>query len=100
MTYKEYITATTARFGLTEADVDLLLINQNLIGEDDVDVTKAKTAMCKEFATLIPLQNVSEGGYSITWNIDAVKLWYHSTCAELGLTDTTKPRLRNRSNVW
>ena len=97
------MTATGARFQLTEADVDLIILNRaDLIPDPDaaVDATTAKTALCKEFASIIPLANVSEGGYSITWNWDALKLWYSQTCAELGLQDVTKPQIRNKSFVW
>ena len=101
MTYKEWMTATGARFQLTEADVDLIILNRaDLIPDPDAAVTTAKTALCKEFASIIPLANVSEGGYSITWNWDALKLWYSQTCAELGLQDVTKPQIRNKSFVW
>lgn len=103
MTYKQWITKTGARFQLSADDVDLILTNRtDLIPNPDavVDVKTAKTALCKEFASLIPLANVSEGGYSITWNWDALKLWYSQTCAELGLQDITKPQIRNKSFVW
>lgn len=97
------MTKTGARFQLSADDIDLVLTNRaDLIPDADavVDVTTAKTALCKEFASVIPLANVSEGGYSITWNWDALKLWYSQTCAELGLPDVTKPQIRNKSFVW
>lgn len=103
MTYKEWMIRTGARFQITEADVELILTNRaDLIPDENatVGVTTAKTALCKEFATIIPLANISEGGYSITWNWDALKLWYSQTCAELGLQDITKPQVRNKSFVW
>ena len=92
--------ATGQRFGMSQQDTDLVLINQGINPDDDVDVTKAKTALCKEFAIAIPLANVTEGGYSVSWNMEAVKLWYQTTCAELGITPTTKPRIRNASHRW
>lgn len=103
MTYKQWMTATGARFQLSEADVDLILTNRaDLIPNPNavVDVKTAKTALCKEFASAIPLANVSEGGYSVTWNWDAIKLWYSQTCAEVGLPDITKPQVRNKSYLW
>ena len=103
MTYKEWITATVAKFQVLPADVDLILTNQSeLIPEPDtqVDVRIAKTALCLEFANLIPLMNISEGGYSITWNWDAIKLWYNQICAELGIVPVDKPKIRDRSNRW
>lgn len=103
MTYKEYITKTVKRFGLDSEDVDLILTNQAALIPDetaDVDARTAKVALCNEFATMIPLANVSEGGYSITWNWDAIKLWYNATTAKLGLKNYAKPALRNKSNIW
>ncbi len=97
------MTATGARFQLSAEDVNLILTNRaDLIPDKtaEVDVTIAKTALCKEFASVIPLANITEGGYSISWNWEALKLWYSQTCAELGLQDVTKPKIRNKSFVW
>lgn len=105
MTYREYIEKTAARFLLTSDDIDLLLENQKTLIPDadaDVDARTAKVAMVHEFASLIPLANISEGGYSVSWNLDAIKLWYNATCDELGLTPSAvgKPKIRNKSDVW
>lgn len=103
MTYKEWFTATGRRFGIEGGDVDLILANQiDLIPDENaqVDPTTAKTALVKEFASVIPLANVSEGGYAVSWNWEAIKFWYETTCGELGLTPANKPKVRNRSNRW
>ena len=103
MTYKEWFTRTTTRFGIEAADVELILTNQQATIPDEnaeVDVTTAKKALCKEFGSLIPLANVSEGGYSVSWNWEAIKFWYKQTCGELGITPLTTPKVRNRSNRW
>ena len=103
MTYKEWFTRTTTRFGIEAADVELILTNQQSAIPDanaEVDVTTAKKALCKEFGSLIPLANVSEGGYSVSWNWEAIKFWYKQTCGELGITPLTTPKVRNRSNRW
>ena len=103
MTYKEWFTRTTTRFGIEAADVELILTNQQATIPDanaEVDVTTAKKALCTEFGSLIPLANVSEGGYSVSWNWEAIKFWYKQTCGELGITPLTTPKVRNRSNRW
>ena len=103
MTYNEWIKATISRFGGSDTDAELILVNQSSIIEDpdaDVDVKVAKTALCNEFATIIPMANVSEGGYSVSWNMEAVKMYYNQICSELGVTPVTKPRVRNASNRW
>lgn len=103
MTYKEWMQATGSRFSLTEADIDLILVNQGMEDKADeqVDVITAKRALVNEFASVLPMANVTEGGYSVTWNVDAMKLWYNQTCRELGI----EPKIfaacvRNRSNLW
>ena len=103
MTYKEWITSTVKRFGVTAEDVELILTNQTELipdAEATVEPTTAKRALVKEFASVIPLANVSEGGYSVSWNWEALKMWYDITCGELGITPANKPKVRNRSNVW
>lgn len=102
-TYRDWITTTVKRFGVTGADVELILVNQTALIPDpdaEVDSITAKHALVQEFATMIPLANVSEGGYSVSWNWEALKMWYNLTCGELGITPANKPKVRNRSNVW
>lgn len=103
MTYKEWFSRTVSRFGVEGGDVDLMLANQqDAIPDPDaeVDTTTAKRALCKEFGSIIPLANVSEGGYSVSWNWEAIKFWYNQTCSELSITPMTTPKVRNRSNRW
>ena len=47
-------------------------------------------------------QNVTEGGYSVSWNMDAVKLFYNALCNELGKENVlfSRPKIRNKSNIW
>lgn len=94
------MSAMGAKFGMSQQDIDLVMVNQALDPDQDVDVTQAKTALCKEFALAIPLANVTEGGYSVSWNMEAIKLWYQTTCSELGIAPATTPRIRNASNRW
>lgn len=103
MTYREWFLTTCNRFGMTPGDVDLVLVNQAALIPSPsaaVDALVAKKALVKEFATIIPLSNVTEGGYSVSWNMDAIKLWYKAACAEVGVSDKTKPVIRNKSNLW
>lgn len=90
-----------SHFNMSQQDIDLILANQALDPYEDItDVNVAKRALCKEFALVIPMANVTEGGYTVSWNMDAVKLWYTTTCGELGLTPASAPRIRNASNRW
>lgn len=64
MTYKEWMATTVKRFGIGADDVELMLVNRvDMIPDADAEVnpTTAKRALVAEFATAIPLANVSEG---------------------------------------
>ncbi|MFS0489893.1 DUF6706 family protein [Leadbetterella byssophila] len=106
MTYKEYISKALSKFQVSGDDVEIILINQSVLipnPDAQVDVVTAKKALVTEFARLIPVANISEGGYSISWNWEAIKLWYHSLCAELGVepvSEKRQPVVRNMSDLW
>lgn len=108
MTYREWITATLARFNMTTADVDLILANQAVAipaPDVEVDTRIAKTALVREFATILPMYNISEGGFSMSWNWQALKAWYYITAREVGidpidLDARPRPIIRDKSNVW
>ena len=102
MTNREYITAVTAKFNFSDTDLAVLFENQKATLDPDAecDVKVAKTAIVNEIASILPLYNVSEGGYSISWNFDAIKLWYRMACAELGIIpEGMSPTLKS-VNVW
>lgn len=108
MTYKEWFTTTLSRFNLTEDDIAVMLANQSSLIPDadaEVDVIIAKTVVCREFAMVIPLANISEGGYSVSWNMDGIKFWYNQVCKEVGMQpidigSKPQPIIRNKSNLW
>lgn len=103
MTYREYISTIGQRFGLSDADIDIILIDQSAIipdPESQVDARVAKRALCKSFATMLPIANVSQGGYSLSWNVEGLKMWYEMTCSELNIPSRLKPTVKNKSNIW
>jgi hypothetical protein len=98
-TNRDYLKAQLAKFGLTDDDVDLIMV-ENPALSGSLNIIACKQAMHKSFSAILPLANVSEGGFSQSWNMDAVKLWYKSLCSELGKPNFLKPQIRNRSNSW
>lgn len=105
MNYTEWLTKMGARVNMSADDVALILTNQSdLIPNPTatVDVRTAKLALCHEFATILPMANVSEGGYSVSWNMEAVKMWYNAMCDELGIENALerKPKVKGRSDLW
>jgi hypothetical protein len=100
-TNRDYITKALAKFNVSDDDVDLVLIEvPELNAEGTPDVQACKKAMYKALASIIPLYNVGESGYSISWNMEALKMWYNALCTDLGLPNPLTPKIRNRSNSW
>lgn len=100
-TNREYLNAALSRFDVSSDDVDLILLDSPTLSPDgNVDVRGCKTAIYNSLSTILPMANISEAGFSKTWNMDALKIWYSSLCAELGFENRVKPKIRNRGNRW
>ena len=97
MTNKEYLTRSLGNLGLTDNDVELILVKGGIVSACDRAVYNRMSVVLQ--ATMM---NVTEGGYSVSWNMEAVKLFYRALCNELGAPDvlSTRPRVRDRSNLW
>jgi hypothetical protein len=104
MTNKEYLTKLLNGLNVVEDDVDIILLKSGLDANAIADIPNADKAVYDRMSFILKgmTQNISEGGYSISWNMEAVKLFYNSLCDELGLENVLvgRPKIRNRSNVW
>ena len=104
MTNKEYLTKSLAGLNITPDDIDIILLKGGIEADAVADVKSCDLAVYRRMSVLLKgvLQNVTEGGYSISWNVEAVKLFYSSLCNELGLDNVlvSNPKVRNRSNIW
>lgn len=95
---REYLAAMLNRFGLTSDDVELIMVEHTEL-EDALNVQACKLAMYNSFSAILN-GNVSEGGFSLTWDIDRLKMWYNSLCRELKKPSAIQPEIINRSNFW
>jgi hypothetical protein len=104
MTNKEYITKSLNGLNVSEDDIDIIILKAGINPDAMVDVKQADTAVYNHMSIVLKgaLQNVSEGGYSVSWNMEAIKMYYNSLCYELGLENVLvgRPKVRNRSNYW
>lgn len=98
-TNREYLISKLERFGVTENDVDIIII-ENPELEGTINVSACKNAMYKSMSSILPTANVSEGGYSLTWNIEALKMWYKQLCQEIGKPNVLIGAIVNRTNYW
>ena len=104
ITNKEYLTMSLGNLNVSETDIDVILLKAGMDADATADVTGCDLAAYNRVSVVLAAmtQNVSEGGYSLSWNIEAVKLWYNAICRELGKENVleAKPKIRNRSNFW
>lgn len=104
MTNKEYITKSLSGLNVSDDDIDIILAKANLNGSSVADVHACDMAIYNRMSVVVKsmTQNVTEGGYSISWNMDAVKMFYNALCNELGVENVlmSRPKVRNRSNLW
>lgn len=104
MTNKQYLTKALSGLNILEDDIDIVLLKASLDGEAEADVRACDVATYQRMSVILKrvMQNVSEGGYSISWNVEAVKLYYNALCNELGLENVlfARPKIRNKSNLW
>lgn len=103
-TNREYLAVKLSKFGVTADEIEAIVL-ENPVLEEDLNVQNCKEAMYKTMSSLLQFSDVSEGSYSVKWNLEGLKLWYNSLCLELGKPNVmepvvVKPQIRNRSNYW
>lgn len=105
-TNREYIKKTLSVFNVDDDTIDLILVDDPDLDSEEckLDSTGCKIAIYRHMSNVLPsvCMNVSEGGYSASWNVESLKLWYNSLCKELGKENVmvSRPKIRNRSNCW
>ena len=100
MTNKDYLLKALSKFQVSEDDIDVILAEGTLNPDSALDLQACRMAIYKNLSNILPVANISEGNYSVNWNIEAVKLYYNQLCAELGLRSALSAKVKNRSNRW
>lgn len=104
MTNKDYIAKSLASMNISPDDIEIIMVKADINPDSDVDCHACDLAIYNRFSVVLGAMthNVSEGGYSISWNMDAVKLYYSALANELGVENVlvSRPKIRNRSNMW
>jgi len=104
MTNKQYISKSLKGLNVSEDDIDIIIAKSSIDADATADVEACDRAVHKRFSVVLKgmTQNISEGGYSISWNMDAVKMYYNALCNEYGLENVlnARPVIRDRSNMW
>lgn len=101
MTVKAYITGKFQTFDIVLSEADLLDISMSVDVEEDFTKENRDTVFLALAKTVIPqlllrAQSVSENGFSVSYNADALLKYYAWLCGELGIEDNLnrKPKVR------
>ena len=104
MTNQEYITKVLSGLEITSDDIAIIMVKSDIDGSSLVDVNACDNAIYNRMSVVLKgmCHNVTEGGYSVSWNMDAVKAFYNALCNELGKPNVlfSRPVIRNKSNIW
>lgn len=101
MTVNDYIQQRFQTFdvNLSEADLFDMCLNANISGEDEMNKDcqmRVSVAIAKFIPSLLlRATSISEGGFSMSWNIQGIKDYYSFLCKEYGLKDelSNKPKV-------
>lgn len=103
MTNREYLVFQLSPLGLDGDTLTRILEVEGIASEAVLDRESCDIAMYNQIGVMLlaTTQNISEGGYSISWNAEGVKLFYKLLSVRLNkpnILDTpARPRLRWRS---
>lgn len=99
---RAYLTIKLGKFGLSEDDIDMIFVENPSLSEEELNVDSCKLAIYNSMSNLLPLANISEGGYSVSLNIEALTAYFASLSNELGLVNplSSTPVIRDRSDYW
>ena len=101
MTVNDYIQQRFQTFDiqLSEADFFDMCLNANISGEDEMNEDcygRVFVAIAKFIPSLLlRATSISEGGFSMSWNIQGIKDYYSFLCKQYGLKDelSNKPKV-------
>lgn len=92
MTTHEYIRQKFGSFGIQLSEADLLDIYPKV--EDYEGQKEIQVAIVRFIPSLLMRPNVSENGFSVSWDRNALKEYYNLRCKELGINNVLTPKVR------
>lgn len=106
MTNLQYLQVNCACFGITDEELIAVLTNAGLglSATAPADTEACDLVLYNHFSIVLrqAMTNITEGGMTVSWNIEAIKAYYKLLCNKTGQPDVVfgRPTIRNRSNIW
>lgn len=106
MTVREYITSKFSGFGITISDADILDISFKIspderVTEENKDIVLRAIALDVFPQLLLRAKSVSENGFSVSWDNDALMKYYDWLCDHIGIDNTlSRSGIFDKSDIW
>lgn len=107
MTIKDYITSKFQTFGIELSEADLADISMTVSLTDEFTQENKNDIYLALVGSVIPQlllrpKSISESGFSISYDNDALKNYYAWLCNELGIEDTLNDisKISDASDIW
>jgi len=107
MTIKDYITSKFQTFGINLSEADLADISMTVSLTDEFTQENKNYVYLALVGSVIPQlllrpKSISESGFSISYDNDALKNYYAWLCNELGIEDTLNDisKISDASDIW
>lgn len=104
MTNLQYLKVNCGGLGVSDDELTLILTNAGMSASASADADACDLVLYNHFSIVLrqTLANISEGGMSVSWNMEAVKAYYKLLCDKTGQPDVlfSRPTIRDRSNLW
>ena len=86
MTNKDYLMVYLEGLGITEGEIDIIMLDEGIVPSATAEPRKCKLAIYNRMSIILKAAtgNKTEGGYSVKWNMAAVKMFYNALCMEMG----------------
>lgn len=105
-TLKQYIADELSAYSqsLTDVQLELYLADGSMLMTDEASKSNRKAALLYVLVAMLPKipKTVSEGGYSITWNQDAITAYCQQLASETGIVMPSLggPTVSDKSFLW
>ena len=107
MTIKDYITSKLQTFGIKLSEADLEDISMTVSLTDEFTQENKNDVYLALVGSVIPQlllrpKSISESGFSISYDNDALLKYYAWLCNELGIEDTLNEisKISDASDIW
>lgn len=106
MTIRDYIVSKFQSFGISMSEADLFDISMDVDLDDKITDANRLDVLRSIALSVIPqlllrAKSISENGFTISWDNDALLKYYAWLCNLLGIEDTlNRSAVRDITNMW